>query len=1180
MATPTDFVLKAYTTEALAREGDVSKALKINDADDEEGSIVNNPSQNGSEDYSGFFAFQRYWYRIEANEPVSEFYIDWDDGEDNSLEKANVSIIKNDKPTFVGIISHIYTQSKKFYPLIRVKSMEGFLSKWYTPHASDGTTSVSSGYNFSGLDDDIKLTGADGLLYDKGQNNFSIVSIEKNDDDTDYARIPIFEPANIPPVGVLKTDRKKIFSSIDNTWLGNNDRLLYGLDSSVLPYTSTIHAVCSNQNRTAVPVKVTYQEGILGGVSAVSEITTKPYGTYDSGGNRGFIVSDLEDKVIYIRSADETYGCYFTWTDGATQTANAAPPTMEVVGAIPTSVVVSGGGLSSTSYLLASELATYLAAKLTATLYQGRSEFTSVAASGHETRYVITTTHRNQTPVTQTSIGTDGNSVEIFEASTSGTDYYLPRFTTVGVSPSDGTIKQRTILTNVDTTNPPTYDVESRIVNVSKVLRIELTNNTESQDTPHTGTVGTDVLAPEERVFIQSSINYASATLNPVTAQRFYNTNMSGTIGFVSLGNPIMELDSLGSFLTVDATESKIRTSNKAVTAYYIDDNKLVSGDNTTFTATGASYNDNPTITHTASTAIEVGQPVSGTGIPTGAYVAIVTDTTHFELSVSTTGGSLASQTLTFNANITQHQKTDYDYNITDAIVDGQDFKNTDGVRDLRYSFDWWRDFQDANYRFFPQKRLIRCQVEDNHTQVANDGYNRSPISHWDSSGYISTGIGGDTDADAVGLPSEIAKHNYGAFLFTNRAKLRSPEWFNINVANRADSSTLFGSNLNEKYTLFCSTAYDTLSTAAHYNPDNVSAAHGAENTAIPADTNTIGPRNALFMAQKEKFDRIFVRVSHDRLQEAGMDMEIMSTRVDNTPASNSLPAVRIQVLYPSKKTKNSSTITWKPLKVIDRTKLKGKNDSSFYLSGDISFLPPSDWEKTKHSASIIYPYEDNFFMDKGAGDGSALITKDGIDDHWTEDSYALIFLITHIDSDGDGSGAETIKPIFQVMSMYPFNNSHSQLIELADPMHVSLNKYGIAQSVAYTRKGKYQEIKDRSGISSMRRIGADGGNIKLGGIDLKSDVHATRAKFHEFQQDAIPVYYDVKHKDDSITRLFGVLTDMSEDFPTAGVIPKFACTMRVTHTLEINSVGVIQDDGYVPLGGDVINVGQYLSAV
>jgi len=112
-----------------------------------------------------------------------------------------------------------------------------------------------------------------------------------------------------------------------------------------------------------------------------------------------------------------------------------------------------------------------------------------------------------------------------------------------------------------------------------------------------------------------------------------------------------------------------------------------------------------------------------------------------------------------------------------------------------------------------------------------------------------------------------------------------------------------------------------------------------------------------------------------------------------------------------------------------------------------------------------------------------------------------------------------------------------------------------------------------------LRRIGAEGGSIKLGGIDLKNDAQTTRAKFDEFQKDAVPVYYDITHKDSSITRLFGTMTQMSEDHPTGNVTPKFACTMVVTHMLEIDSSGNISGNGYKPLGGDVIDVSQYLSA-
>ena len=67
-----------------------------------------------------------------------------------------------------------------------------------------------------------------------------------------------------------------------------------------------------------------------------------------------------------------------------------------------------------------------------------------------------------------------------------------------------------------------------------------------------------------------------------------------------------------------------------------------------TVTVGGGAYNNDPTITHTSSTAIVAGMGVAGSGIPTGAYVASVTDATHFELSVATTGGSKSSQTLTF----------------------------------------------------------------------------------------------------------------------------------------------------------------------------------------------------------------------------------------------------------------------------------------------------------------------------------------------------------------------------------------------------------------------------------------------------------------------------------------------------------------------------------------------------
>ena len=59
-------------------------------------------------------------------------------------------------------------------------------------------------------------------------------------------------------------------------------------------------------------------------------------------------------------------------------------------------------------------------------------------------------------------------------------------------------------------------------------------------------------------------------------------------------------------------------------------------------------YNNDPTITMDSTAAIRFGMTVSGTGIPAGATVASVTNTTTFELSTSTTDGSVTNGTLTF----------------------------------------------------------------------------------------------------------------------------------------------------------------------------------------------------------------------------------------------------------------------------------------------------------------------------------------------------------------------------------------------------------------------------------------------------------------------------------------------------------------------------------------------------
>ena len=70
---------------------------------------------------------------------------------------------------------------------------------------------------------------------------------------------------------------------------------------------------------------------------------------------------------------------------------------------------------------------------------------------------------------------------------------------------------------------------------------------------------------------------------------------------------------------------------------------------NGSFTDATCDYNNDPTITMDATGSLAAGGTVSGTGIPAGATVSSITNSTTFELSASTTGGSVTNGTLTFN---------------------------------------------------------------------------------------------------------------------------------------------------------------------------------------------------------------------------------------------------------------------------------------------------------------------------------------------------------------------------------------------------------------------------------------------------------------------------------------------------------------------------------------------------
>ena len=139
----------------------------------------------------------------------------------------------------------------------------------------------------------------------------------------------------------------------------------------------------------------------------------------------------------------------------------------------------------------------------------------------------------------------------------------------------------------------------------------------------------------------------------------------------------------------------------------------------------------------------------------------------------------------------------------------------------------------------------------------------------------------------------------------------------------------------------------------------------------------------------------------------------------------------------------------------------------------------------------------------------------------------------------------------------------------------MSLNTIGIAQSISYVRNGKYMYVEDRLGKADIRRIGAAGGQVTFGGVDLGTD-DTGRNKVLSYQKNGTPVFLDITHKDSTKTRFFGRIVKMSEDNPTGGLSPKWSVNMAIAHCIEMSSTGVMTSEK-ISLGGVIEDVAKYL---
>ena len=446
----------------------------------------------------------------------------------------------------------------------------------------------------------------------------------------------------------------------------------------------------------------------------------------------------------------------------------------------------------------------------------------------------------------------------------------------------------------------------------------------------------------------------------------------------------------------------------------------------------------------------------------------------------------------------------------------------------------------------YDEERLIRLQVRDNasstRVDTTKDTIEASYIEHWDPINYS-----GDT------LGTMVVPDNYttrGLLLygnFTNGTSVPS----NFQWSSRATDCNLLaltadGANGDAGIVFGGTTKV----------PTTAGATNDTQLVAFDSASDSKGrPGNYLLMGQDKKFNQVHFRLSNNGARRA------VHTSISGTAANQ----IRMRAWYAAPKTQGSTALVWKPLSIQDGTSL-GFDGSSLRKSGSITFELPEDWTKCQSTD-----------LDTGgawtgpeAGMEDSTSGTNAPEDVWTKDMYAILIGITCVESAYQGQ--------MRCNYVFPYTNTHSQAVQVKDPHHKSLNDIAIAQSISWARTGEYANIKDKYGRTEIRKIGAMGGSLTFGGVELSGSYSNQKKLLNKYHRKGTPVYLDVQRAVDSgeYIRFYGVLTDMSEDYPMGNQNPKFALTMQIEYVVEYDSSGDWVSDGLMALGGEVINEPKY----
>ena len=971
--------------------------------------------ENGISQNYNFYTHQRYFYRLDSVTPATEFYIDWDDGDDNTPENANYSLKKFDLPQQVAIFEHTYTKHGQFFPMIKLKNAAGFDSKYYTT-----CNAPRSSYRELEAKHDLTATQVAGTT----EQNLSIVALDSNS----AARIPSFIPSNAPPVAVLKTDRSTVFSGIDNTVLTE------GLSAT-------------NTNLDVKAQCYAYLDRVDLGIS------------HTSGVSGGIYNIDSAVEVVYIDNNDNI---------------------------------------------------------------------------------------RKQTVAASSGTGTNAFPDAVF--------------------PNDGTGIKKLISAKLLACKEQPY------------------GDVGLSSKQNASTAG---LYPDERIWLRlinsddlSSGGETTALLNPANKKTLGEAH--DCFGFISNGNPFISINDPRTLIQADGSESMARNSNVVIFKYFIYDDKVRLRDKAgTNGSSGAK---------TSILDAEFAPGVFSTQA-TDAFGQQVEGVTH------------PKQTLSYNLDVMRgNQHDNMEFHAT-----GHDGAQLVGVG-----------------RLYDDFRLLRLQVQDgamtstsSNTVVEDtdgsgargaDTFDRSVIQH--DSNYMYN----------VGNRPAFVKSN-GLLCYRNDNGI----WSDLNAVNTKTDQINFGGD------------------AA--SPGNTGSTLRVDLDNVAGDVNVSPPKNWLVMAKSRKFNKVFFRQDNDlplrSLQTAPQVCRIVAyystssgwkelaikddTKVDFDAAIGNATSLH-----------RSGMISWDMPEDWERLAYNGINSGSwghisptstkFITDAGTTTIAGSSGSQTITFAGGAVPNTAFLVGDivtlsntaTGAGNNkdititavssTAITTSTTLTNESSASITATIkaqgggataplatdpsFLWTttkwpQIDTDGSGgygilfgikSNGATLLMNQHVVAC---DTPDSRVIRIVDPSHISINAAMIAQSVGFTRRGKYYEIMDRMGKSEIRRLGAEGGRLTFGGVDLGDNSAGkgsrTRERLVEYQKKGTPIYYDIRHKNGKYTRFFGVLNQLSEDIPTGNAPPKFGVNMIVSHLIHMDVNGTMEGD-VVSLGGEVESIRSFLN--